>query len=234
MKIYGLQKTTLLDYPGKVACTVFTGGCNFRCPFCHNASIVLTPSGLYDEEDILGFLKKRAGTLDGVCVTGGEPTLHKDLPEFLNRIKDMNLLVKLDSNGYRPEVLKALYEGHLIDYVAMDIKSSPENYGKAVGIDNFDIQPVRESVDFLKTSGIDYELRTTLVKGLHTLKDMDGIGEFIRGAKEYFLQDYKESQDIIGSKNGDSVCFSSFSQEEMNSYKNVAEKYVENVNIRGI
>ena len=185
MLLKGLQKLTLLDYPGKMAATVFAGGCNFRCPFCHNASLVVgkrlkeTPS--VSEEDFVAFLKKRQGLLEGVCVSGGEPTLYRDLIPFLNNIKELGYLVKLDTNGYRPEVLKEAVRGGYVDYVAMDIKNSKESYQKTVGLEKFDIKPIEESVDFLMSGTVDFEFRTTLVRQLHTERDMYSIATWLRG-----------------------------------------------------
>ena len=200
MKISGLQKLTLLDYPGKLAATVFRSGCNFRCPFCHNASLVVNPSvGQIEEDEFFDFLLSRKDRFGAVCVSGGEPTLYSELPSFINRIKEMGFLVKLDTNGYRPSVLRSLVTDGLIDYVAMDIKNSKDSYKKTVGIENFDIVPICESVDFLLSGKVDYEFRTTVVRELHSEKDFVAIADWIGGAKNYFLQSFKDSGDIIGS-----------------------------------
>ena len=166
MQIFGFNKTTLLDFPEHVACTVFTGGCNFRCPFCQNGDLVLHGGSLpvLDEEEVFGVLRKRKGILTGVCVTGGEPTLQRDLDVFLSRVKELGYLVKLDSNGYRPEVLQSLRERGLVDYFAMDIKSSPENYARTAGVKELDMGLIRESVDFIRSCGLDYEFRTTVFR----------------------------------------------------------------------
>lgn len=208
MLIRGLNKTTLLDYPGCVAATVFTGGCNFRCPFCQNSVLVLEPStgdlagGTISEEEIMSFLKKRKNVLKGVCVTGGEPTLQADLPDFLSRIREIGYRVKLDTNGYQPEVLKELLKEGLLDYVAMDIKNCPDKYTKTAGMDCADIginlERINESVELLLSGNIEYEFRTTVVKELHTLDDMVQIGEWIRGARAYFLQKFQD--------NGNNIC----------------------------
>ena len=173
MQIFGFNKTTLLDFPEHVACTVFTGGCNFRCPFCQNGDLVLHGGSLpvLDEEEVFGVLRKRKGILTGVCVTGGEPTLQRDLDVFLSRVKELGYLVKLDSNGYRPEVLQSLRERGLVDYFAMDIKSSPENYARTAGVKELDMGLIRESVDFIRSCGLDYEFRTTVVRELHSSGD---------------------------------------------------------------
>lgn len=176
MKIVGLQKMTLLDYPGKVACTIFLGGCNFRCPFCHNSELLDgTAAPVMEMEELLGFLEKRKGLLDGVCITGGEPTLQKDLPELLSAIKAMGFAVKLDTNGYRPEVLKAVVEQGLVDYVAMDVKNCPSRYAETAGVENLQISRIEESLVFLLSGQVDYELRTTVVKPLHDRKAMEEI-----------------------------------------------------------
>ena len=175
MKIVGLQKLTLLDYPGKVACTVFLGGCNFRCPFCHNGQLLENAPAIMEPEELLAFLNGRRGILDGVCITGGEPTLTPDLPELLRQIREMGYLIKLDTNGYRPDVLKALVGEGLVDYVAMDVKNSPERYGETVGVDNLRLDRIEESIRFLMTASVDYELRTTVAEPLHdeeTIQDM--------------------------------------------------------------
>ena len=203
MLILGLNKTTLLDYPGYVAATVFTGGCNFRCPFCHNKVLVLEPSkgGIISEKEFFAFLKKRKNILKGVCITGGEPTLQADLPDFLARIREMGYRIKLDTNGYKPEILKRLIEKGLLDYVAMDIKNSPEKYAVASGMDNMghdlDLGKIRESVDLLMEGRVEYEFRTTVVRELHTLEDIVKIGEWIRGCRVYFLQKFQDQGNNI-------------------------------------
>ena len=228
MKIAGLQKLTLLDYPEKIACIVFTAGCNFRCPFCHNASLVL--EGEHEdisEEEFFAFLEKRKGMLTGVCVTGGEPTLQPDLLPFLKKIKDMGYSVKLDTNGYRPEVLKAAVEGGYVDYVAMDIKNAPEKYGVTVGIDNFDFTPIKESIDFLLQNKVDYEFRTTVVRELHTPQDIVVASKLISGAERYFLQPFKDSGDLIADG------FSGYDENSMKNLLNLAKDSVKAVEIRG-
>lgn len=199
MQIHGLNKTTLLDYPEHVACTVFCGHCNFRCPFCQNADLVLNPSSqpCISEDEFWNFLIKRKGMLEGVCITGGEPTLHSDLPDFIKRIKEQGLLVKLDTNGYRPDVLCKLMEENLIDYIAMDLKSSKEGYATSVGLKNFDLSAVETSVDLLLKGNIPYEFRTTVVKELHSKEDFLSIADWIKGCRAYFLQSYTESGSIL-------------------------------------
>ena len=231
MIIKGLAKLTLLDYPGKVACTIFTGGCNFRCPFCHNASLA-TRAGEMDtipEEEIFSLLKKRKGILDGVCITGGEPLLFGDeLFDFIARIKEMGFAVKLDTNGSFPERLKTLLDAGLVDKVAMDIKNSPEKYGMTAGVENFDLDPITRSIELIKNSGVDYEFRTTVVAELHSAEDFEGIGKMIEGAKAYFLQSFVDSGDLIGEG------MSAPTKEELEKYMKIAQKYVPATQIRGV
>ena len=198
MRICGLQKLTLLDYPGKTACTVFTGGCNFRCPFCQNTPLVLRPGEEPDigEESFLAFLEKRQGLLDGVVVSGGEPTLQPELPDFLQKIKALGYAVKLDTNGGKPEVLASLLDSGLVDYVAMDIKNSPEKYALTAGVPELDLAPIRESAALLLERGCG-EFRTTVVQELHTPEDMAAIGSWLTGAERYFIQNFRDSGDIL-------------------------------------
>ncbi len=239
MEIHGLNKTTLLDYPGRLAATVFTGRCNFRCPFCQNSDLVLYPSGqpAISEDEVLDFLKKRKGILQGVCITGGEPTLNKDLYDFLVKIKDIGIDVKLDTNGYRPEILKNLIYDKLVSFVAMDVKSSKEGYPKASGLEGIDISVIEKSVDILKHGHIDYEFRTTVVKGLHTMEDFDGIAKWLLGAKSFFLQNYRDGDRIMkdltaypGFVFGE---FAPFSEEELEKIVERIKPYVPAVSIRG-
>ncbi len=197
MMLGGYQKLTLIDYPGKIAATVFTVGCNFRCPFCHNPELVLvnnsqltTKSGL--EEEFFGFLKKRRGKLEGVCISGGEPTIQLDIFDFVKKIKILGFPVKLDTNGSRPDVLKKLYDAKLLDFVAMDIKNSLKKYKKTCGYNKLDIQRIKLSAELIKNSGLPYEFRTTVVPGLHTEKDFEDIAKWLFGAKTYFLQEYRD------------------------------------------
>ena len=230
MQIFGFNKTTLLDFPEHVACTVFTGGCNFRCPFCQNGDLVLHGVSLpvLDEEEVFGVLRKRKGILTGVCVTGGEPTLQRDLDVFLSRVKELGYLVKLDSNGYRPEVLQSLRERGLVDYFAMDIKSTPENYARTAGVKELDMGLIRESVDFIRSCGLDYEFRTTVVRELHSSGDFLSIGEWLKGCKAYFLQSYVESEGVICKE------FSSYSKEELEEFVTLLKPYIDNVSLRGV
>ena len=230
MRICGFNKTTLLDYPGKVASTVFLGGCNFRCPFCQNGVLVTAPGKQpeYTQEEILAFLKKRKGILDGVCISGGEPTLAPELEDFLSKIKGLDYHIKLDSNGSRPDVIKELAEKKLIDKVAMDIKACPDHYSLLTGIVCLDMDKIRESADFLMKSGIDYEFRTTVVRELHSEQDFTEIGKWLSGAKAYYLQAYKDSEGVL--KPG----FSSYTREELEKFRQILLQTMRVVEIRGI
>ena len=201
MKINGFQKLTLLDFPGRVACIIFTAGCNFRCPFCHNASLVthIDNTNNFSEDEIINYLKKRSGIIDGVCLTGGEPLLQPDLEEFIIKIKNLGLAVKLDTNGSSPEKLISLVEKGLLDYVAMDIKNCKDKYSLTAGID-VNIADVEKSVSFLLQNRVPYEFRTTVVDGLHTTQDIVSIAQWISGAEKYFLQNFVDSGDILGEK----------------------------------
>ncbi len=229
MIIQGVQKLTLLDYPEKLACTVFTHGCNFRCPFCHNASLVTArPEHVLTVDDFFEFLKTRVNLLDGVCVTGGEPLLQKDISEFIARVKSLGFTVKLDTNGSFPKKLRELVTDGLVDYVAMDIKSSPEGYASAVGIDSFDLAPIRESVSFLLENTVEYEFRTTVVDELHCSEDFISIGKWLRGAKKYYLQQFVDSGDLI--TDGLHAC----SAEQLRKYADILKNYVDFIDVRGI
>ena len=231
MIVSGLQKLTLLDYPGKVACTVFTGGCNFRCPFCHNASLVL-PQRLaqeFTEEEVLSFLKKRCGILDGVAVTGGEPLLHKDIGLFLRKVRELGYKIKLDTNGSFPDRLEALIRDGLVDRVAMDVKNSPALYAVTAGIPALDIAPIEKSRDLLLSGIVEAEFRTTVVKGLHTKESLIETAKWIAGAPEYYLQQFKDSGDILSSAG-----LSAFDREEMLSLAEAVRPYVPSVQIRGV
>lgn len=229
VKLKGLQKLTLLDFPQRVACTVFTGGCNFRCPFCHNASLVLDPDrneGI-DEAELFGFLEKRKGVLDGVCVTGGEPLLQKGIDGLLRRIKDLGFDVKLDTNGYYPEALKALVSEGLVDYVAMDIKNSPALYAKTAGLEALELSRIEESVRFLLSGVLDYEFRTTVTRELHCKESLEQAAEFIKGAKRYYLQTFIDSGDLVGGT------FSAYSKSEMEELLKAVKAFVPTAQLRG-
>ena len=229
MKIQGLQKMTLLDYPGHVACTVFLGGCDFRCPFCHNFELVEGPMPpAVTEEEFFSFLDKRHGLLDGVAITGGEPCLRKDLPEFIGKIRDAGFPVKLDTNGNSPKMLERLLDGRLVSYVAMDIKNSPEKYAETIGLASFDIAPIDQSVKLLMSSGIPYEFRTTVIDQYHEASDFEKIGEWIEGAERYFLQAFTDNDAVPDH----SLCAPS--AETMEQYREIAARYVKLAEIRGI
>lgn len=232
MKVTGIQKLTLLDYPGVVACTVFTAGCNFRCPFCHNAILVL-PEQIDDEcltdDEVFGFLKKRRGVLDGVAVTGGEPLLHADMPEFLARVKELGYKIKLDTNGSNPELLSEIVKNKLVDRVAMDIKNAPEEYARTIGLKSFDIAPVERSKEMLLRGDIDYEFRTTVVKGIHTKESLIGAAKWIEGAKEYYLQQFKDSGNLILPDG-----LSAYDEKQMHALADAVRDYVPTVEVRGV
>ncbi len=230
MNIHGFTKTTLLDYPGFVAATIFTGGCNFRCPFCHNYDLVLNPDIFpkEDPDDILQFLNKRFGILKGVCISGGEPTLNSDLKDYIGQIKEIGYRVKLDTNGFKPDVLKELLDNNLLDYVAMDIKAGRDNYAIATGIDNIDISNIKKSVEILANSNIDYEFRTTVVRNIHTIADFEDIANWLPENCNYFIQSYKETKGI-GINQCD--CFDTF---ELNSFLNIVKEQIPNSSLRGI
>ena len=229
MKIKGLQKTTLLDYPEKLACTVFTGGCNFRCPFCHNAALVLNPSGVEEisVEEFFSYVSKRKGVLDGVCITGGEPLLSPDISEFIKKIRSFGLLVKLDTNGSFPDRLDALLNENLLDYVAMDIKNSTDKYAITAGVNAYPIE-IEKSIDIIMEKAPDYEFRTTVVKELHTTQDIVNIAVRIKNAKKYYIQSYVDSGDIISGG------FSAYSPAEMLEILKSAQEILPVTSLRGI
>lgn len=230
IRIQGLQKLTLLDYPEKVASTIFTAGCNFRCPFCHNASLVTGVDQNTDinPEEIITFLKKRTKILDGVCITGGEPLLWPGIQEFMGRIKELGYQVKLDTNGSYPERLVEIVEKGLVDYVAVDIKNSRENYGRTIGIKDYDLTGVEASVRYLLEDHVDYEFRTTVVRQFHRKKDFEWIGQWIRGAKRYYLQAFVDSGDLIGEG------LSGYEKAQMEEAREIAAQYVKLAILRGI
>lgn len=230
MQLHGLQKMTLLDYPGKVACTVFTGNCNLRCPFCHNASLVLSPGDLpaYTEEEILSFLKKRQGLLDGVCLTGGEPLLQKDVFSFLQKVKELGFSVKLDTNGFYSAKLKELVSAGLVDYVAMDVKNCMDKYAETVGLAEPALDAVEESIDFLLSGAVEFEFRTTVVQELHTVQDIERLAQRIQGAPRYFLQRFVDSGNLIGTQ------LSAPTEQTMRQMQAAAARYVKNTQLRGV
>lgn len=226
MNIAGLLKTTLLDYPEHVAATVFLGGCNMLCPFCHNAELIGNPEELYTKESFFQFLKRRKGILDGVCISGGEPTIHSTLPDFIIQIKALGYLVKLDTNGTNPAMLRQLIQENKIDYVAMDVKSGISSYSMCCGC-RASMDSILESIAILKEDRIPYEFRTTVVKELHGQKDMIEIGKMLQGASKYFLQSFVPSPQVPVD------CFHAPSTEQLKEYQHMLKDYVPNTFIRG-
>ncbi len=229
MEFAGLQKISLVDYEGKVACTLFTAGCNFRCPFCHNSDLVIYAKNVnyipFDE--ILDYLNKRKGMLDAVVITGGEPTLMPDLKEKLYEIKKLGYRIKLDTNGTNPDIVKELVDLKLIDYVAMDIKNSYEGYSKTIGLESYDSNKILESINYLLSGEVDYEFRTTLVREFHTDEDIKNIAKMIQGAKRYYLQEFKNSGHCIDS---------SLHEVPLNDamrFKSILLPYIKEVKLRG-
>lgn len=232
MLISGLQKLTLLDFPGTVSCTVFTGGCNFRCPFCHNASLVL-PERLRGDPDgvetVLDFLRKRQGLLEGVAITGGEPLLHADMADFLRKIRALGYRIKLDTNGSFPDRLRALIEEGLVDRVAMDIKNAPALYAATAGLRALDLSVIERSKNLLLEGRIDYEFRTTVVKGLHTEESLCEAARWIEGAREYYLQQYRDSGNLLRPEG-----LGAFSKEEMHALREAVAAILPVVQLRGV
>lgn len=230
MNIQGLNKVTLLDYPGRVACTVFTGGCDLRCPFCHNSQLVLHPTfSPIDEEEVFALLRRRRGIIDGVAITGGEPLLQPDIEAFISRVRELGYSVKLDTNGTHPARLAHLLEAGLVDHVAMDIKNSPERYPETVGIPGFDVTPIRESVALLVGGSTGYEFRTTVVAPLHDEESMLGIGRLIKGAGRYFLQGFADSGALIDPEGLRAV-----PREEMEKFAAIVAPFVGSAELRGV
>lgn len=228
IKISGLQKLTLLDYPEHTACTLFVPGCNFKCPFCHNSELLGGGVEFYDETEIFDFLKKRRGVLEGVCITGGEPTVYTDLARLLYDIKMLGYAIKLDTNGYMPERLAELYGRGLLDYVAMDIKNSPDRYAETSGVDGIDLSRIRQSIETIMTSGVEYEFRTTVADELFDENAIDGAARMIAGAEKYFLQKFV-MRETVPSKT-----LSAPTDETLYKYLDVARIYVPNAQVRGI
>lgn len=229
MTIHGFQKLTLLDYPGHTACTVFTGGCNFRCPFCHNAGLVLAPNeyGTYGTDEVLAYLEKRRGVIDGICITGGEPLLDPSIGEFAGRVKKLGFLVKLDTNGSFPDRLRSLIERGLVDRVAMDVKNCLERYGETVGIDGFDTAPIEESAELLKRGYVSFEFRTTVVRELHGRAELEKLGEWLGNVPEYYLQAFSDKGgNLVDGLHG-------YTEEEYRELLEAVKKYVPSVALRG-
>ena len=229
MNIQGLQKMTLLDFPGRVACTVFLSGCDFRCPFCHNGELLDgTAETLMTDRELLAFLEKRKGLLDGVAFTGGEPTLRPDLPALMAEIRAMGFAVKLDTNGNHPDALRRILGKGLVDYVAMDVKNSPERYGETIGIPGFDVSNIEKSLTLLKMSGVDYELRTTVVKEFHDEDSFRAIGPWIAGAKRYFLQCFTDRDTV--PRQG----LHAPEKDELERFADIVRPYVQEISLRGV
>lgn len=229
MLIGGFQPVTLLDYPQKLAAIIFTSGCNMRCPFCYNFKLVfpelITKESLYDEKQIINFLKKRKKYLNGLVITGGEPTLQPDLPDFLVKMKRIGYDIKLDTNGLWPDVLKKLLDDNLIDYIAMDIKGPVEDYEKFSGVKAGRIE---KSIDLIMKSGVDYEFRSTVIKNWHNLDNLKKMAKMIKGAKIYYLQNYREEKPLAG----DNFKGQPFSSRELETLRNIASQFVKNTLIR--
>ncbi len=229
MKLHGIQKMTLLDFPGVVSCTIFLGGCDFRCPFCHNFELIDgTAQPVMDDDELIEFLRSRKALLDGVAITGGEPCLHNDLPELIKKIRAEGYKVKLDTNGYHPEMLKRILDEHLVEYVAMDIKNSEEKYALTCGLESIDLDKIKESISLLMNGETDYEFRTTVIKEFHEDADFEKIGEMIRGAKRYFLQRFTD-RDSVPYGNLSAPSF-----DKMRKYAEISRKYVPETELRGV
>lgn len=231
MIIHGFQKMTLLDFPNHVACTVFTAGCNFRCPFCHNASLVtgISEQAPFSDNDVFSLLEKRKGLLDGVAITGGEPLLQKDIEQFIAKVKEMGYLVKLDTNGSFPEKLKDLIDKGLVDYVAMDIKNCKEKYAATAGTDDSATEKIDRSIKILLEGKVDYEFRTTVSAELHTTQDIEKAAEWIKGAKRYFLQVFTDSGDILGDEK-----LTAPDRETLEKMLAAAQKHTVSAALRGV
>lgn len=233
MRIAGLQKMTLLDYPGHVACTVFLGGCNFRCPYCHNSELLEAPPAVMTREELLAFLEKRRGLLDGVCITGGEPTLHPELPALLRAVRAMGFSVKLDTNGYRPDVLQTVLAEGLVDYVAMDVKNGPDGYAAACGLADVELSKIEKSISLLMSESVGYELRTTVVHPVHTEAHIRAMAQWVSSlgknpVKRWFLQPFADR---------DTVPFSGLSapsETELNRFVQIVSTVAEQADVRGI
>ncbi len=225
MDFGGFQKLTVLDYPSHVACIVFTKGCNFRCPFCHNKALVENSTETISQDEILSYLKKRRGVLDGVCVSGGEPLMHQGIGEFLKEVKALDYDVKLDTNGSFPQTLRELVSSSVVDYVAMDIKNTPEKYDITAGIKT-DLDKIQESIDFILSGKVDYEFRTTVTNELHTPQDIEIISKWILGAKRYFIQNFVDSGSILADN------MTPVNSQTLDEMALCAQRNLENVKIR--
>ena len=229
MQIFGMEKLSLVDYDGKIATTLFTGNCNFKCGFCHNSPLVVDYKSLpqFTEDEIFGYLKKRKGVIEGVCVSGGEPTLHADLPDFLAKIKQLGYPVKLDTNGTNPDMIKSLFADGLVDYFAMDIKNNKEDYAPIIGFERFDTSKIERSVEFFLSGGAPYEFRTTVIKEFHKKQNITLIGEWIKGADKYFMQKFKDSDSCIESG------LSPVDDDTIKEFLLIIKKFVPNTKLRG-
>ena len=229
LPIKALRKVSAIDYPGRLATTVFVGGCNFRCPYCYNAELVLNPDGIPNipEQEVLALLSERVGFIDGVCMGGGEPTIHPELPGFLEKVKEMGLLVKLDTNGSRPDVVEKLIERGLVDYVAMDFKTSPENYSRAVGVEA-PMDAIMRCVEVLRSSEIEYEFRTTVVPGIVGKDDLRRIGEVLGGSRLYVIQQFRPWRTL--DPNMSSV--TPYTEEELKEFAEAVKPFFERVVVR--
>ena len=226
MKISGFQKLSLVDFDGHISATVFVSGCNFACPFCHNAGLVKGLEPVIPEDEVLEYLQKRFGLLDSVCVSGGEPTLYPDLPQFISKLKNIGYLIKLDTNGTNPEMVQYLVQNKLIDYIAMDIKNGLDEYNKTIGKE-YNLDTINKSIKYIMSCGIDYEFRTTLVNGLHSKKSIEDIAKLIKGANKYYLQKFEDSGNCIASG------LSAISKDEAKSYLEYLIQYIPNTHLRG-
>ncbi|MCT4613052.1 MAG: anaerobic ribonucleoside-triphosphate reductase activating protein [Clostridia bacterium] len=230
MRIHGWQKSSFVDAPSKVVTTVFSGGCNMNCPYCHNKDLVKNHMKMdtIPTDEILKHLDKRKCMLDGICISGGEPTLDKNLENFIDKVREKGYHVKLDTNGYRPDVLEKLLKAGKLDYVAMDIKNSPGKYAETVGLKAIDINKIKKSVDLIKNSGIDHEFRTTVIKEFHSIEDIHKIKEWLGEGETYSLQQYNPNCDqIIGG-------FSAHEKETLNEFKETLETHYKKVNVKGL
>ncbi len=236
MQFLGFQKISLIDYPGQIVAIAFTGGCNFRCPFCHNPELVLPElmedEQVFSEEEILDYLGKRKGFLDGISITGGEPTMHSELPEFIRKVKALEMVVKLDTNGTNPEMIKELINKKLVDYLAMDIKNSLVKYAETVGLKEAGFKilksKIQKSIKLVMKSGLDYEFRTTVLPRLHSRKDIEAIGKLIKGAKNFYIQNFRLTKTL----DPEYLRELSFTENELGELKKIADKYVKSCKIR--
>ena len=230
MRILGMEKMSLVDYDGYVSATVFTGGCNFLCPFCHNSPLVIDHKSIEEipTDSVLDYLKKRLGILDALCISGGEPTLQKDLANFMEQVKKLGYKIKLDTNGTNPEIIKFVHQNGLCDYFAMDIKNNLNDYAKIIGFDKFDTKNVQNSIEYFLSNDLDYEFRTTLIKEFHSKENIQNIAKEISGAKKYFLQKFKNGENCI-----DATSLNPIDNSTVLEFIEILTPYVPNVKTRG-